>query len=97
MTWRSPTLTMFALLALQGCTQFPELEGTIRPEVQNAPYPVLVPINPLLRAGAASDTDPIETEDLLALRLSALRARADRLRGSVLSGRERQRLAKGLS
>ena len=87
---------VIVLLALNGCTQFPELEGTIRPEAQNSPYPKLVPINPLLRAGAPSATDPVATEAALTQRLAGLRARADRLRGSVLSGRERQRLKNGL-
>ena len=85
-----------ALLGASACTQFPQLDRTITPQLENADYPALVPVEPLLAQAKAGQVDPVQTESQLQGRLSRLRARAARLRGSVLSGRERQRLREGL-
>ena len=87
---------LIAVLALGACTQFPELDNTITPDLERAEFPALVPVEPLLAAATAGRVDPVQTETALLGRLSRLRARADRLRGSVLSGRERQRLREGM-
>lgn len=84
------------LLVLSACTQFPELDRTITPALENADYPALVPLEPLLAAAKAGRIDPVQTEATLNARIARLRARAARLRGAVLTGRERQRLAQGL-
>ncbi|MGJ8617507.1 MAG: hypothetical protein ACSHWS_11760 [Sulfitobacter sp.] len=86
----------FTLLALSACTQFPTLDRTITPELENAEYPALVPLDPLLATATAGRVDPVQTEKALIARVARLRARAARLRGSVLTGRERLRLAQGL-
>lgn len=85
-----------AILLLVGCTQFPELDHTVTKETNDARYPALVPIEPLIAQSRSTDVDPVETEASLQARLASLRARANRLRGSVLSGREKQRLEAGL-
>ncbi|MGJ8625625.1 MAG: hypothetical protein ACSHXB_01585 [Sulfitobacter sp.] len=85
-----------AMLALNACTQFPALDRTITPALANAEFPELVPLDPLLARATAGRVDPVQTEAALSARVSRLRARAARLRGSVLTGRERQRLAEGL-
>jgi hypothetical protein len=75
-----------------GCTQFPELDRTLTPTLAAQDYPDLVPL-----ASAQSTTvEPAQTNAALDARISALKARAARLRGNVLSGAERQRLAQGL-
>ena len=86
----------FALLTLGACTQFPALDRTITPALENAEYPALVPLDPLLATATAGRVDPVQTETALIARVAGLRARAAQLRGSVLTGRERQRLAQGL-
>ena len=86
---------LIALLALGACTQFPELDRTITPDLEAAEYPVLVPVDPLLARATEGQVDPVRTEAALLGRLARLRARAARLRGSVLTGRERQRLSNG--
>lgn len=86
-----------AALVLGACTQFPALDRTLTPELVGADYPALVPVEPLLATASAGRVDPVQTQAGLEGRVSRLRARAARLRGSVLSGRERQRLAQGLS
>ncbi|MDF1728819.1 MAG: hypothetical protein P1U53_13840 [Sulfitobacter sp.] len=91
---RSPTplALILAALTLIGCTQFPELDGTVSPEVQNAPYPALLPLEPILVQAAPSPLDTEAVQSNLDSRIAGLRARADRLRGPILSGPERTRL-----
>lgn len=89
-------LTFAGLLLVSACTQFPELEGTVRPDVENASFPELVRLEPLLAQGNDTTVDPIRQEADLQGRVDRLRARAGRLRGTVLSTAERQRLEEGL-
>jgi hypothetical protein len=96
MTRRAPSLLVLPLLALGACTQFPALDATITPELEAAPYPDLVPLEPLLARAQAGQSDPVAVRSDLEGRLGRLRARAAGLRGSVLTGRERQRLEEGL-
>ena len=87
-----------ALLLLTGaCTQFPQLDARVTPTLEAAEYPALVPLAPILASAQTSGTDPAQANATIDARISALKARAARLRGSVLSGAERQRLAQGLS
>ncbi len=83
-------------LNLAACTQFPELDHTQTDALENADYPTLVPLDPLLARASAPGPDPAETETDLTARLAGLRARADAMRGTVLTGAERQRLEDGL-
>lgn len=83
-------------LALTACTQFPELDATQTPALEAAQYPDLVPIEPILANAPAPPPDPTEDMAILNTRLAALRARADRMRGAVLNGAEKQRLLQGL-
>ncbi len=88
---------LVATLVLAGaCTQFPELDRTLTPELEAQSYPALVPLAPILASAQSTTVEPAQTNAALDARIAALRARAARLRGSVLSGAERQRLAEGL-
>ncbi len=80
------------LVCLTGCTQFPELDAHLSPEVEAADYPALVPLEPLLAARSAPPDRGTEIATSVQGRVSALQARANRLRGPVLSGSERARL-----
>lgn len=92
-----PFLVLLATLSLVGaCAEFPALERTITPELTAADYPALVPLGPVLASAQSVGTEPVQATATIDGRVSALKARAARLRGSVLSGRERQRLEKGL-
>lgn len=83
-------------LAVAGCTQFPDLDHTQTDALYDADYPALVPIEPIL-AGITPPGDlPQQTRDDITTRLSALRGRADSLRGDVLRPDERRRLEEGL-
>jgi hypothetical protein len=81
---------------LTGCTQFPELDHTQSATLEAAEYPALVPIEPLLARATATGTDPVQTENNLNSRLAGLRARANAMRGAVLSDAEKRRLETGL-
>lgn len=95
MTYR-PFLALIAAAGLAACTEFPALERTLTPALEAAPYPELVPLDPLLAQARAGQVDAVQTETTLEARVARLRARAARLRGPVISGAARQRLAEGL-
>ena len=88
---------LFAGLSLTAaCTQFPALDRTLTPELEAAEYPALVPLGPVLAASQTPGVQPDLASAQLDARVAALKSRAARLRGSVLSGRARQRLENGL-
>ncbi|MFL4470632.1 hypothetical protein ACERZ8_12350 [Tateyamaria armeniaca] len=68
--------TLFLFLTLAACAQFPELDGTVAPDLENADFPDLVPLEPLLARTAPVVADPVETSEALDARVAALRARA---------------------
>lgn len=88
---------MLASLTMLGaCAQFPALDRTVTPQLEAAAYPDLVPLAPVLAAAEAGGVEPEQATANIDRRVAALKSRAARLRGSILSGPERQRLAKGL-
>ena len=78
------------------CTQFPALDSRATPELLASEYPELVPVDPLLARAQGGRVNVDRTEAALEGRVAALQARAARLRGSVLTGAEKQRLSQGL-
>lgn len=84
-----------AAVALSGCADFPELEGTVPAALEQADYPKLVPIEPLL-AGADEVQITPDTRSGLAARAAALRARAAHLRRTVVDGGTRARMRAGI-
>lgn len=83
-------LTLAAILA--GCSQFPALEDSVSPAAKNAPFPALVPVEDI-QARAAPEAITPETLPGVEARVARLKARASRLRGSVLDRPSRERLA----
>jgi hypothetical protein len=90
-------LWLLAVAALAACTQFPELEGTVRPELRDAPYPALVPLEPILASVPPATVDPVEVADGLEARRAALRNRANAIRGAVIDPAARNRLDEGVT
>ncbi|WP_299724669.1 hypothetical protein [uncultured Tateyamaria sp.] len=84
---RSAILTL--CLALAACTQFPDLDGTVPPNLENADFPDFVP-SAQLGAGGATRTDPEETTTALDARIAALRARAAALQRREIVGADDQ-------
>ncbi|MEO1139976.1 MAG: hypothetical protein AAFW87_11020 [Pseudomonadota bacterium] len=79
------------LVTLAGCSQFPELDDNLSSEARAARYPDLVPVEDL-RAGLTAPRITDETTTTLEGRVAALRARAARLRGTVIDRNSRNRL-----
>ena len=82
------TLALFVLLS--ACAPFPEVDRIESPAARSAPFPPLLPV-------AAFDVAPdarltATTGPALDDRVAALRARAESLRGPVLSATDRARL-----
>jgi hypothetical protein len=93
------TLALIASLgiaaALPACTQFPDLEQTVRDAARNGPYPDLVPLDGLQARLAASRFDA-GTAPAIDARIAQLEARAARLRGSVIDDASRARMQAGV-
>ena len=83
-------------VSFAACTQFPDLDHTQTNDLSRAEYPALVPIDPILAATYSTPPDFAAENERLNARLAALRSRANRMRGSVLTGAQRQRLENGL-
>lgn len=60
------------------CSPLPELNAPIPANVQNAEYPVLLPLGDL--AAPTDELDTVATQDELTARVAALQARAEALR-----------------
>jgi len=78
------------------CADFPELNGTVSPELESADFPRLVPVEPLLaQADEVQITD--ETTAALDARVARLRTRAARLKHSVVDRGTRARMRDGVA
>lgn len=92
--------SLILLLALSACATFPELDASIDDAARAAPYPELVPLQPILaRANALGTTGRITpaSEQAFDARVAGLRARAARLRGPVVDAATRARMRRGIS
>ncbi len=83
-------------ITLAACSQFPQLDETVDSQARRAAYPDLIPIEDIYTripdTRIYPDT-PLRLED----RVSRLRARAARLRGTVIDGATRQRMRAGVN
>ncbi|MDQ2089464.1 hypothetical protein [Marimonas arenosa] len=91
---RAPLL-LFAVL-LTGCATFPELEGTVPAHMERADFPRLVPVEPLMAGATDTQVSP-ETEAAILARVAQLRARAARLKGTVVDQGARARMRAGVT
>ena len=78
------------------CTDFPELDGTVSPALEKADFPKLVPVESLL-AGAEDVQITDQTTAQLAGRVARLRARAARLKRTVVDRGTRARMRVGVA
>ena len=91
-----PFALLLASAALAACAQFPELEDAGSKEAWDADFPELLPVEDL----RATAPDPIIEEDTgsgLESRADRLRARAARLKGSVVDPATKTRLKKDIT
>ena len=90
-----PLLLCFAFCGYSGCADFPELNDRITDADRAADFPSLTNIDTILE-GVPEPRAVNVAEDLDA-RVNGLKARAARLRGSVLTNSERLRLSSGVA
>jgi len=85
-------------LILASCAQFPELDGTVPPAAQAAPFPRLLPVDPILASTLPDAEANAALTRSVEARVAALRARAARLqRASVIDAPTRARLERAMS
>lgn len=89
-------LALALFLALAACVEFPALDGTVAPENANAPFPALVPLDPLIAQAGMTDNRAATEQADMTPRLTNLRARAARLRGPVIPAPIRNRMLRGI-
>ena len=80
------------ILGVASCTQFPDLDATVPAEAERSEYLELVPFETL----KAEQPSEVSAEASLAARSAALRARAARLRGTVVDQSTRARMTNGV-
>lgn len=81
------------IFCLAACANdLPDSRDTISAQAQNAPYPKLVPLGPILARSEAGST--VEDQSVaLEARVAALKSRANALKGrSIIDGADRLRL-----
>ena len=92
------TSLIMAMLAVTaaGCTQFPDLDRTLTPELEQSAYPDLVPLDPLLARAEQTGVEPVQATAAIDGRVAALRARAAGLSGAARTGPARQGVEEGV-
>lgn len=91
---RAP-LVLFVALCLTACAEVPELDATISPGMRAADYPALAPTSQLSATQDAPRLDSTSAASLFS-RVTALRNRAARLQGSIVSKADKTRLDTGV-
>ncbi|MDX1785773.1 hypothetical protein [Roseovarius sp. ZX-A-9] len=90
------SITMILVAALSACSQFPELDAVVSDDIRDAPYPDLVPLDTLdIRTGPGRITPG--TAQTVEARVARLKARAARLRRTVIDGDTRARMRDGIA
>lgn len=93
---RARSLCLLALVAaLPGCSDFPPLEESVGITGREAPYPDLVPVAEL-RAAVPAPGIEADTAGGIEARVARLRARAARLRRTVIDSRTEARMRNGV-
>ena len=92
---RAPAL-LFILAALAACTQAPSLDGTVPADLENAPYPSLIPLDRLEAPASAPEVEAARIGGDLSARVAALKAKAARMQGPVVSEDTRARMDAGV-
>ena len=90
------SLALILVAALPACSQFPALDAAVSDDVRDAPYPDLVPLDTLdIRTGPGRITPG--TAQTMEARIARLKARAARLRGTVIDRDTRTRMKGGIA
>ena len=90
------SLAFVLVLSLTACAEFPELDAALTSEMKAAGYPALAPTSELTASQAAPRLTETSASELTG-RVASLRARASRLRGSIVSNADKARMQAGVS
>lgn len=85
-------LLPFLVLSCAACTQVPELNERVPPDVKTADYPDLVPLDEALGPPDNPEDEAKKLEDSLQARREALAARAQKLKAPIVDEAARSRL-----
>lgn len=94
------TVFFIALATLAGCAEFPDFDDRITGSAQNADYPTLQPLDPLIASATALETSgQITTASVASFdnRVAALRTKANGLRGPIIDATTRTRMRRGVA
>ncbi|MFK7874797.1 MAG: hypothetical protein AB8B71_03315 [Paracoccaceae bacterium] len=83
-------------MSVSACTQFPQLEGLVEPEVADRAYPALRPLAPLIPTPSLTVEDQNDLKTDLSERVAALKSRADEIRLEGIDPQTRTRMANGV-
>ncbi|WP_306152807.1 hypothetical protein [Roseovarius sp. MMSF_3281] len=86
---------LIAAVFLAACSQFPELADDAALGSREAPYPDLVPVETLRGQVPDAAISP-DSQPALDARITRLRARAARLKGTVVDRGTRARMSQGV-
>ena len=88
---RLSLLICLLTLVTAACTQLPLLDAAVSPEARNAPYPDLIPIEQI-QGNVPTQLITTDTAPDIENRIVSLKARAARIRGSVIDDATRAQL-----
>ena len=87
-------LAVLALvLGLTGCSRTPDLGTGAAPDLEDADYPALIPLDSVLGPPPDPQAEAEKLAEALNRRRDALRARAQRLTGPVVDAATEQRMS----
>ncbi|MBM1221253.1 hypothetical protein JQU17_13545 [Ponticoccus sp. SC2-23] len=89
---RRQILPLVVMATLAGCSDWPDPVIPGAESARAAPWPALVPLSDILQGGPVA-SEPVQPS---ASRIAALEARAAALRGQVVDGATRTRMARGV-
>lgn len=90
-------LALTILVALAACTQVPELEDHLTPQLRRADYPTLIPLDETLGPRPDPAAEATEIEEELAARVAALQNRARALQTPVVDADAREKLQQDIT
>jgi hypothetical protein len=92
-----PRFLLVICLSTVACTDVPELGGRVDPDLRDAPFPKLLPIDAVLAQSPAPMAEAEEIQAGLSSRIARLQARAAALRGPVVDPTTKRRMAQGIA
>lgn len=90
-------LVAILMVTLAACTQVPELNERVAPDLRDAPYPPLIPLEAALAWPVAPAGTAEQLEQSLAGRRDGLKARARALQVPVVDPEARARMDGGVA